>query len=90
MLVQLYARIKTHNPLQVVNRRERCCAGRRQQCCAGRRQQCCAGPRQQCCAVPRQQCCAASRQQCCCQQGCSVMITMLLQHSSTINTVTTC
>ena len=46
-------RVKMHNLLQVVNRRE------------------------QCCAAPSEQCC---------QQGCSAMITMLLQHCSTINT----
>ena len=31
-----------------------------------------------------------TRREQCCQQGCSAMITMLLQHCSTINTVTTC
>ena len=61
----LYTREKTHSLLQVVNRREQCCAANCEQCCA----------------APSEQCC---------QQGCSAMITMLLQHCSTINTVTTC
>ena len=36
-----------------------------------------------------EQCCAAPSKQYC-SQGCSAMITMLLQHCSAINTVTTC
>ena len=39
--------------------------------------------------LQREHCCATPSEQCC-QQGCSAMITMLLQHCSTINTVTTC
>ena len=36
-----------------------------------------------------EQCSAANYEQCC-QQGCSAMKTMLLQHYSTTNTVTIC
>ena len=96
-----YTCVKTHNLLQVVNRREQCCAAPQavnnvvlpsancEQCCAANCGQCCAANCGQCCAAPREQCCAAPREQRC-QQGCSAMITMLLQHCSTINTVTTC
>ena len=37
----LYTREKTHSLLQVVNRREQCCAANCEQCCAAPSEQCC-------------------------------------------------
>ena len=37
-------RVKTHNLLQVVNRREQCCAGPHKQCFAAHCEQCCVAP----------------------------------------------
>ena len=59
------------------------------QCCAAPSEQCYAAPSEQCYAASCEQCCAAPREQCC-QQGCSAMLTMLLHHCPTINSVTTC
>ena len=65
--------MKTHNLLQVVNRREQCCAANCEQGCAGPSEQCCAANCEQGCAGPSEQCCAAPNEQCC-QQGCPAMI----------------
>ena len=61
------------------------CYAANEQCCAAACEQCCAANCEQCCAANCEQCCAAPSEQCC-QQGCSAMITMLLQYCST-NTV---
>ena len=66
--------------------REQCCVANSEQCCAANYEQFCAAACEQCCAANCEQCCAAPSEQCC-QQGCSAMITMLLQYCSTINTV---
>ena len=70
---------------------EEWCGANTEQCCAANTEQWCGANTEQWCGAYTEQCCAANREQCC-QQTCSAMITMLLQHCSTISIlhVTTC
>ena len=46
-----YTLVKMHDLLQVVDRREQCCAANYEQCCASNYEQCCAAPSEQCFAA---------------------------------------